>query len=180
MEMMESTKSPKEQFIELIAGLQRAKGLDELTSKLFGILFIETKDIALDELAKRTGYSLSAVCTSMKMLERSGIVKKSRKPGSKKIYLYMEGDLMSMFIEIMKRSENMVSMLKERVPGIIDDYRKLEKSGKSDTSNEELRIIENYYEQLLSMEDIMKKLLEMLDNAYAKLRKKQEAGRGQR
>jgi DNA-binding transcriptional regulator GbsR (MarR family) len=161
-------KSPKEDFIELMVEIQRAKGLDELSSKLIGALFIEPHEITLDELKERTGYSLSALCMSMKFLEKIGIVERSKKPGSKKVYFYMKKDMSSMLMEIVKKLENNVSMLKSRIPGIIEKY-KLEKSK---SSKEELKILEDYYKQLMMFERIMKRMTEMIGIAYPELRMK--------
>ncbi len=160
-------KSPKDEFIELMTGIQRAKGLDELSSKLIGTLFIEPEEITLDELANRTGYSLSAVCTSMKSLERTGLAKRFKKPGSRKIYFSMEKEISSMLMEIVRRFENYTLMLKSRIPGIIERY----KLDKSKSSKEELKILENYYKQLLVFERIMKKIAEMLEECQAKFRR---------
>ncbi len=162
-------KSPKEEFIELISDTQMSKGLGDLPSKIIGILFIEPEEMSLDELAKRTGYSLSAVCTDMKFIERFGIVKKLKKPKSKKIYFYMEKDMISMFMDLMKKTcENNIFKIKSRVPKIIENY-KLEKSKNSE---KELMIIKNYYEQLFDLERIVKKLIEMLEEVQEKFRRR--------
>ncbi|UCC91503.1 MAG: hypothetical protein JSV39_04300 [Candidatus Aenigmatarchaeota archaeon] len=160
-------KSPKEEFIELMTQIQRAKGLDELSSRLIGTLFIEPEEISLDDLARETGYSLSAVCTSMKFLERTGLVKRFKKPGSRKIYFSMEKEMSSLLTGVIKILEKNISMLKSRIPGIIERY-KLEKSK---GSKEELKIVENYYKQLLMFEKIMKKMAEMLEECQAKFRR---------
>jgi len=110
--------SPRDEFIEMMVEIQRAKGLDELSSKLIGIMFIEPNEITLNELSEITGYSLSAISTSMKFLERTGLVKRFKKPGSRKLYFYMGKDMPSMLTEIVKKLEKNVSMLKSRIPGI--------------------------------------------------------------
>jgi len=161
-------KTPKEEFIELMVEIQRAKGLDELSSKLMGILFIEPKEITLDEMKERTGYSLSALCLSMKFLERAGIVKRSKKPGSRRMYFYMEKDMSSMLTEIIRKLKGNVSILKSRIPGIIERY----KIEKSKSSKEELRIVENYYKQLLLFERIMEKMIGMIEIEDTKFREK--------
>ena len=66
--------NPKEDFVELLTEVNRRKGLDELTSRIIGILFIEPYEVSLDELSERTGYSMSAVSTAMKLLLGSGII----------------------------------------------------------------------------------------------------------
>ena len=164
-------KSPKEEFIELMVEIQREKGLDELSSKLIGIMFIEPHDVTLEELSKRTGYSLSAVCTSMKFLEKLGLIKRFKKPGSRKLYFFMGKDMPSMLTEMVKRFEKYTSTLKTRIPGIIEAYRK----EKSKSSREELKIVEKYYEQLILFDNMMKKLIEMTETKNPNLRtKKQE------
>lgn len=150
--------NPKEDFIGLMTEINRAKGLDELSSRLIGMLFIEPEEVSMDDLSKRTGYSLSAVSTSMKLLEGTGMIKRIKKPGSKKVYFYMEKDLISLFSSALKRMEVSIASLKEKVPPIIAEYRK-----KKDTqSKKEMKIVENYHSQLLKMEKVMKKHLEAL------------------
>ncbi len=158
--------SPKEELIELVAGIQRSKGLDELSSRLTGILFIETKELTLKELAKRSGYSTSAVCTSMKFLERMGAVRRIRKPKSKRVYFYMEKDLLKMFMQILEKIKANVSLIKSRMPGIIERY----KMERSEESREELKIAKNYYRQVLMLERIMKKLMGALKEAQNRMK----------
>jgi len=149
----------KEEFIEYIINLNKIKGLDDLSSKLVAILYVEPKEISLEELAKRTGYSLSAVSTYMKSIERMGIIKRTKKPKSKKIYFYMEKDTISKFKDLWKkRYSKLIETAKHKVPEIIEKYKK-EKG-----SEEELRIIKNHYKQILSMEKIMKKFIQMLED----------------
>ena len=149
----------KERFIELMAETSKVWGFDELSSKILGILFIEPKEIALDELAKRTGYSLSAVSTAMKYAERAGMVKRSKKSKSKKVYFYMENDMLSIYLQVMRREyEKLVLPSKTKLPEIIEQY-KLEESKNLE---EELKIVENYYKAILVLEQILKEAIEML------------------
>lgn len=154
------TGSPKDEFIDLMTENSKVNGLDELSSRIIGILFIEPKEIALDELAKRTGYSLSAVSTAMKLIERAGIVKRSKKPKSRKVYYYMEKDMLAMWIQLMRRKhENIILPSKQKLPKIIEKY-KLEKS---ENSEGELRIVENYYKQVLYSEQFIKDSIKTLE-----------------
>ena len=154
------TESPKTDFIELIAENSKVNGLDELTSKIIGILFIEPKELALGELANRTGYSLSAVCTAMKFIERAGIVKRSKKPKSRKVYFYMEKDMLALTLQIMRRKyENIILPSKQKLPKIIEQYK--QKSTKE--SEEELRIVETYYNEVLFFEQILEESIERFE-----------------
>ncbi|MBK5190366.1 MAG: hypothetical protein JJE19_02580 [Methanosarcinales archaeon] len=157
---MKMAESPKNEFIELMTENSKVNGLDELSSRISGILFIEPKEIALDELAKRTGYSLSAVSTAMKFIGRAGIVKRSKKPKSRKLYYYMEKDMIDMWTQLMRRKhENIILPSKQKLPRIIEEY-KLEKS---ENSEEELRIVENYYKQVLFSEQLIKDSIKTLE-----------------
>jgi len=157
--------SPKNEFIELMTENSKVNGLDELSSRIIGILFIEPEEIALDELAKRTGYSLSAISTAMKFIERAGIVKRSKKPKSRKVYFYMEKDILAMWIQLMRRKyENIILPSKHKLPKIIEKY-KLEKS---ENSEEELRIVENYYKQVLLSERLIKDSINTLEQYEVK------------
>lgn len=152
-------KSPKEEFVEMMSDMQRRKGLDELSSKIIGTLFIEPAEVSLEELSKRTGYSLSAVCTTMKFLESTGIIRKTKKPGSRKVYFFMEKDMNSFLAQAFRKIESSFLYIKSRMPGIIERYRMEKTRG----SKEELKILENYYAQLMGFEKVMKKLDGMLE-----------------
>ena len=154
------TESPKNEFIELIAENSKVNGLDELSSKIIGILFIEPEEVALDELANRTGYSLSAVSTALKFIERAGIVKRSKKPKSKKVYFYMGKDILAMFLQIMRRKyEKIILPSKQKLPRIIEKY----KQESTKESEEELKIVENYYKEVLFFEQILKEFIETFE-----------------
>lgn len=145
------TVSPKKDFIELIADVNRVKGLDELTSNIIGIVFIEPKEVSLEELSKRTGYSHSAVSTSMKLLVASGCIKRKRMPKSKKVYFFMEKDMFVAWKQMIEKINANIMNIKTKVPRIIADYRQVKYEG----SREERRIVEGYYDQLLAFEKVM-------------------------
>jgi DNA-binding transcriptional regulator GbsR (MarR family) len=155
-------ENAKNEFIELIAQINRAKGLDELTSKMIGILFIEPREVSLEQLSEQTGYSLSAVSTAMKLLTGSGLIKRVKKPGSRKVYFFMEKDFMGMLIQSVRIIANNISVLKARMPGIIERYKK------GGGSKEELRIIEKHYKMVREMDCMMEKITGMIKEAHAK------------
>lgn len=154
------TVSPKNDFIELMAEVNRAKGLDDLTSNIIGIIFIEPREVSLEELAKRTGYSLSAVSTSMKMLVASGFIKRKRLPKSKKVYFFMEKDMFVAWKQMMDKINANITNLKSKVPGIIEDYKRVKYEG----SREERRIVERYFDQLLAFHKVINKCVGMCDD----------------
>ncbi len=162
-------KSAKEEFINIVAENSKVDGLDDLSAKILGILYVEPKEVALEELAKRTGYSLSSVSTAMKFMERAYIVKRIKKPRSRKIYFYMEKDMFSMLIQIMKRKYDKVILpTKERFPQIIEKYKK----DKSKYSKKEMKIVESYYKQVVASEKMLGKMINMLEGIQKVLKKR--------
>jgi len=150
-------KNPKEEFIRLIYDINKSKGLDELTSKIISMLYVEPGEISLDELAKRTGYSLSAVSTTMKILSNSMLIKKFKKPKSKKIYFYMEKDVLPYLIDAMKKTLENIETSKEKMPEIISKYKKTK------ANKEDLKIAEDYYKRISVMENIVKKVVKTIE-----------------
>ena len=158
-------KSAKEEFIEFITQLNRSNGYDEPTSRIIAILYIEPEEIALEELAKRTGYSLSAISMAMKGLETFGLVKRLRKPGSRKAYFYMEKDLMGTVIEILSRKlVRLFEATKVTLPNIIEKYQKETTA----SAKAELGIVQDYYEEVLVYEKIIADLIQKMNGVRRK------------
>ena len=166
--MMTALKSPKQEFIDLMTENCKVNGLDELSSRIIALLYAEPNELSLDDIAKRTGYSLSAICTAMKFIERIGLIKRLKKPKSRKVYFYMEKGMIMFSLDIIRRKyERVILPTKQELPSIIKRY----KNEKSKNSKQELKIIENYYKEVLASEDIMRKLIQMLEDAKKNLKK---------
>lgn len=132
-------------------------GLDTLSSKLIGILYTEPDEISMDELAERTGYSLASVSTKTRFLEGLAMIQRIKKPGSKRIFYYMEKDLFKMMEKkIEKGFEAEINPAKQEVPKIINKYKNKKLSEKS---KKKLRIMENYHKQILQLDKIFNEFL---------------------
>ena len=166
--MMNALKSPKEEFIHLMTENCKVNGLDELSSEIIAILYAEPREISLEELSKKTGYSLSAVCTATKLIERIDLIKRIRKTGSRKAYFYIEKEMIVFSLDLMKRKyEKIIILTKQKLPLIINKYKK----EKSESSRQELKIIENYYKEVLLSEEIVKNIIKMVNKIRNKLKK---------
>jgi len=166
--MISALKSPKEEFIHLMTENCKVNGLDELSSEIIAILYAEPREISLEELSKKTGYSLSAVCTATKLIERIDLIKRIRKPGSRKAYFYIEKEMIVFSIDLMKRKyEKIIIPTKQKLPLIINKYKK----EKSESSRQELKIIENYYKEVLLSEEIIKNIIKIVNKIRNKLKK---------
>lgn len=143
-------------------GMAKAMGLPELHAKLVGILYISLEPIALEDLAIKSGYSLSTVSTAMKFLINIPGVKKTRKPGDKKIYFQVEHDT-ALFMKEMLKSlrERKFKQAKEFMPKLIKKYEPYAKDNK--ILKAKLQIIKKSYEQTVKVDQIFKKTIEELN-----------------
>ncbi len=152
--------SPKQEFIELMTSNFKTNGLSELTSKITGILYSEPGEVSLEEIAKRTGYCLSAISTEIKLLEGMGIVRRMKKSGSRKVYLFMDKDIMSKSLELMqKKYESVILKSKNVLPEIIKRYKE---QAKTKAQKQELKIVLEYYHQIVHAESIIPRMIEIL------------------
>jgi len=150
--------NPREEMKELVEDIQKVKGLDNLSSKLVAELFTDPEEVSLNELADRTGYSLSAVSNKMKRLVDTGFVEKRKKPGSKKIYFYMEKSLIKSLTENVSEMYNkIIGMIEDRVPEIIERYKEAD-----DERNCEKEIVERYYKEVRLFDELFQKFIEKL------------------
>ncbi|MDK2947768.1 MAG: hypothetical protein PWQ63_928 [Methanolobus sp.] len=151
---------PRDDFIELITQNMKTLGFDEISSKILGVLFIETEEMSLEEIAIETGYSLSAISTAMKNLSQYQVIRRFTKPGSKKVFFFLDKDLVSMEAQILRmKYENLFVSSKKALPGIIEKYELLD----SELSENELEIADQYYRQISKLEKIIGNLLEAIE-----------------
>ena len=150
-----------DEFIGFFMRMGQLTGLDELSSRMMAILFITPEEVAMDDLAKITGYSLASISTRVKFLEAGNIVTKSCKPGTRKVYLFMKKDFMEMMKEhLFKRQEEKISFAKAQLPSIIKGYQ-----GKAKTKEQKdkLKIIQNYHNSVVMFDQIITKVLKEME-----------------
>jgi len=145
----------KKEFEVIISSIIKGKGLDEISSKLFALLYTSTKELTLEDLSKKTNYSKSGVCTAMKLLESTGFVQKSKKAGSKKIYFFMEKNLLKKVGEIQKKQNDIaIGPALAKLPILIEEMKK------QDISKEEMEIVKGFYQNIKDMQE-MNELIKM-------------------
>jgi DNA-binding transcriptional regulator GbsR (MarR family) len=158
--------SPNEEFTEVVYESCKALGLEDFSSRLLSVLQSEPKEISLGELSEITGYSLSGLSTTLKALEQRGLVKRFKKPKSRKVYVMMDKDITTYFILLQKnRLLNSMKTSLEKIPIIIKKYKEL------GDFEEELEILEDYYKQTLLIAEESKKYIKSLEKRREELRK---------
>lgn len=146
--MAKYDESPKEEFKKAVYNSFRALGIDDFPSKLMSVLQSEPDEISLGELSEMTGYSLSALSTTLKAMEENNMVKRFKKPKSRKVYVYMDKDLVTLYTELQKKRFNQ-SLLPfiQTLPRIIQKYRDKEEF------KSEIEMLEDFKDQILFLEE---------------------------
>ncbi len=149
------------EFIEFYQTASRVQGADASLGTILAVLYLEPGEISMEDLAKKTGYSLASISNKIKMFEPAGFVKRIRKPGTKKVYLRAEKNV----LEILKKGFTMkndmvINLAKERIPKIVEKFK-----GKKLTQEQKkkIKIIEEYYRQMLKFEELIHEMLKKID-----------------
>ena len=75
-------------------------GYSPIHGKIIGALVSEEGPVSLQDIAHKTGYSLGMISISLELLDVMGIAKRIKKPRDRKLYVQLEGDLLT----IMKKA----------------------------------------------------------------------------
>jgi DNA-binding transcriptional regulator GbsR (MarR family) len=157
----------EEEFAKVFANLARSMGLPDASVNVFAVLYLEPEEISMDEVAKRTGYSLASISTTLRQLEALRMVERSRKPGSAKVYLYMHKNLGRIHLQKMRAMQEMaIHPLKTMLPGMIARYKKKTKTSEDQAK---LAIIKDYQVQIIAFEKLVNRWahdLEDFANTY--------------
>ena len=149
------------EFIEFYQTASRVQGVDASLGTIMAVLYLEPKEISMEELAKKTGYCLASICNKLKMFEPAGYVKRIRKPGTKKVYLRAEKNI----LEIMKKGftmkqELVINLAKEKIPKIISKYKDKKLS---EEQKKKIKIIEEYYKEMLKFKELIHEMQKKID-----------------
>ncbi len=88
-------KEIERNIYSLFADIASSLGYSEVHGRIIAALLVKGGKLSLQELAKETGYSPSMVSLSLDFLEVFGIIKKVKKAGDRKLYVELQGNLLS-------------------------------------------------------------------------------------
>jgi len=97
---MDTKTEIKKNIFSLFSNVASSIGYSPLHGEIIGILLISDKPLSLQEIAKELGYSPSMISLSLDLLEVLDVIKKIKKPGDRKLYVKLSGDL----LEILKKA----------------------------------------------------------------------------
>lgn len=151
------------EFIAYYQKAGRAYGMDDLASSLFALLFISPEPLAIEDLARETGYSLASVSIKARMLEQMGVITRMKRPGSRKLYLYAEKDVLQMTARIFEQMlEGEVRLAATELPAIIAGLERLPLSG---SEQEKVTIMRTYQKDMQLFGEMVSGFLSRLNAA---------------
>ncbi|MGM5487426.1 MAG: GbsR/MarR family transcriptional regulator [Nanobdellota archaeon] len=147
----------------LVESIMKDFGMDSLSGKIFVTLFLSPTEVALDALAKKTEYSLSSVSTKMRIFEQTGLAKRIKKPGSKKVYYHMEKDMVALTRHKLYLSlEREIKPLKSQLPDIIKRHKKTITESGDERQKQKLQTIEKMLTDIKHIEKAIRNCVEQL------------------
>jgi DNA-binding transcriptional regulator GbsR (MarR family) len=154
-----NTKDIEKDIYSTFADIATAIGYSEIHGRVIAALLVSNKKLSLNELAKKTGYSLSTVSLSLDLLEFLGMIKKMKKAGDRKLYVELQGSL----IEGLKKAFSI--RIQKRINDTLNKFEQhktyLKKNESKDSKNilnildileEEVRSVDNYINMLLELQ----------------------------
>ena len=144
----------------------RGYGVDNLTASILSTLYFEPEEMSMEELATKTGYSLASISLKIRTIENNWGIQRIKKPGSRKVYFYMEKDLLDLYVEQMKKGyEHELKVANKKVLPLIEEYRK---EAVADEQTKRLQLFETYYKSLNDFSKIVDHVIEKIDEIKTK------------
>ncbi|MCX8205723.1 MAG: hypothetical protein N3H30_00655 [Candidatus Micrarchaeota archaeon] len=118
------------EFERLITSIATNYGMAPICPKMIAMLHLEGDDLSLEEISKRTGYSLASVSNYARILENMGLLTRFTKPGAKRIYVRRYKDMCEMVNKVYATHYELnVKPLREKLPALIKEYEKISAEG---------------------------------------------------
>jgi DNA-binding transcriptional regulator GbsR (MarR family) len=115
------------EITESMMRLYEGFGLSPTLVRIYMTVFFSTEPIGLNEIAAKTGYSISTICKSMDLIERFMDIRSFKKPGSKKIFWECQHDLILVHRKKMQigrigaqSMDNLLANFEEKLPADSD------------------------------------------------------------
>lgn len=87
-------KALKNELYSSFSSIASLIGYSEVHGRIIAALTASGEALSLQELATETGYSSSSISTSLDLLEVLDMISKIKRPGDRKLYVQLEGDLL--------------------------------------------------------------------------------------
>ena len=144
-------RKAEERIYNTFSAVAKSIGYNEVHARILSALLVADKPLALQELSKKTGYSLASISLSLDLLELLGIISKDKNKGDRKLYVRLSGDLIeglrsAMLLKIQKELSTTFSEF--------DKYRGGDKKTRKVITalEKELKRLDEYTKKLAAVE----------------------------
>jgi DNA-binding transcriptional regulator GbsR (MarR family) len=96
----------KQDFTEGMSQISRFWGFPKGMGAIFGVLYLSSTPLSLDEIVQETGLTKGAISTEIRALARMGLVHRSSRLGDRKDYYEAEADFYAAIRSILKERQN--------------------------------------------------------------------------
>lgn len=158
--MSQSLTHIKKDFTEGLSQISRFWGFPKGMGAIFGVLYLSSTPLSLDEIVEATGLTKGAISTEIRALARMGLVHRSSKLGDRKDYYEAESDFYAAIRSILKERQN--SEFDRAVRSVKDTLEALENNW---VENEEWNFV---YERVQALQDFFD-ALDSLTKAIVRL-----------
>jgi len=91
--MANPAKEMESRIYSIFSDVASCIGYSPIHGKIIGALLVNG-EMTLEQIAKKTGYSIGMISLSLDLLDTLGVVRKNRKSGDRKLYATLSGDLL--------------------------------------------------------------------------------------
>ncbi|MEM7826756.1 MAG: hypothetical protein QXQ40_00850 [Candidatus Aenigmatarchaeota archaeon] len=138
----------EKRIYSLFANITSSIGYSDIHGRIIALMLAERKPLSLQELSRKTNYSLGSISLSLDLLEFFGLIKKFKRFGDRKVYVKLDGDLLSALRNavLLKVEKNITEALNE-----FEKYKKIKDRKTVKTISvleKEIRRLEKYIKEL--------------------------------
>ncbi|MCD6092734.1 MAG: hypothetical protein J7J38_01800 [Candidatus Aenigmarchaeota archaeon] len=142
----------EEKIHSLFANITSSIGYSDIHGRIISTLLVENKPLSLEEISKKTRYSLASISLSLDLLEFFGVIKRVKKSRDRKLYIKLDGDMVNALKNVifLKIQKSIASALLE-----FEKYKKLKDSkimGTIKILESEIKRLEKYINALSVVE----------------------------
>jgi DNA-binding transcriptional regulator GbsR (MarR family) len=154
------------EFIAFYQNVGKGYGMDSLMATIFARVYIEPGDMGMSELAEETGYSLASVSNKIRQLEPSGLITRSTKPGTRKVYVHSDKDILKIALgQLLRTRANETQPATIEIPRMVERFENEELSEKQQGK---LEILRRYHRDMLKLDSVLEEVLEKLEKLSRK------------
>ena len=125
--MTEDLQQARTTFIEGMSRISSYWGFPKVMGAIYGAIYLAPQPISLDELVEQVGVRKGEVSTSVRGLERLGLVHKHFQLRDRKDYYVAEADFWRVFKTILKeREKSEFALALNAVTEILNMYNEVE------------------------------------------------------